>query len=74
MVECCSEPLVPVMVKLYVPVRVLLFVETVRVELFGEGGRVSDVGLNVQVLRDGQPVTPKPTAPANPFKAVMVAV
>lgn len=73
-VEWCRVPLVPVIVKVYVPVPVLRFVETVSVEFFGEGGSVSDAGLNVQVLRGGQPVTLRLTVPANPFKAVTVVV
>ena len=74
MVECFRLPLVPVIVSVYVPVGVLRFVETLRVEFAGEGGSVSDVGLKVQVLRGGQPVRLKLTVPAKPFSAVAVAV
>ena len=74
MVECFRLPLVPVIVSVYVPVGVLRFVETRRVEFAGEGGSVSDVGLKAQVLRRGQPVILKFTVPAKPFSAVAVAV
>jgi hypothetical protein len=67
-------PLVPVIVKVYVPVPVLLPVLTVSVEFVGEGGSVSDAGLKVQVLRGGHPVTLRFTVPVNPFKAVTVVV
>lgn len=46
-------------------------VETVSVEL---PGGVSDVGLNVHVAREGQPVTLRLTLLLNPFKAPRVAV
>ena len=67
-------PLVPVMVSVYVPVPVFLAVETVRVEFAGDGGRVTEVGLKVQVLSGGQPVTLRLTVPVNPFSAVNVEV
>ena len=51
------------------------FVATVRVELtLPPWAGVTELGLNVQLLRDGQPVTLRPTVPPNPFKDVTVAV
>jgi hypothetical protein len=73
-VECFRLPLVPVIVRVYVPVGVLRFVETVRVEFFGDGGSVSDDGLKLHVLRRGQPVILKLTVPAKLFNEVTVVV
>jgi hypothetical protein len=68
-------PLVPVIVKVYVPVGVVLVVVTVRVELaLPLAGGVSDVGLSAQVVWEGQPLTVRETAELNPFKDVTVAV
>jgi len=67
-------PLVPVRVRVYVPWLVFLFVAIVSIELAGEGGRVSDAGLNVHVLSGGQPVTLRLTVPAKPFSDLSVAV
>jgi hypothetical protein len=66
-------PLVPVIVKVNVPVDVLLVVWTVRVEL-PAGGTVTEVGLSVQVVLLGQPLTVRLTVPLNPFSGVTVAV
>lgn len=74
LVECCSGPLVPVMVNVNVPVGVFFAVETVNVEFVGDGGKLTEVGLNVQVASDGQPETLRLTVPANPFNAVTVGV
>ena len=74
MVEWCRVPLVPVMVNVYPPVGVLLPVDTLRVEFAGDGGKVTEVGLNVQLADDGQPVTLRLTVPVNPFSAVTVVV
>ena len=66
-------PLVPVIVKVNVPVGVLLVVWTVRVELaLPLAGGVTDVGLSVQVVFEGHPLTVSPTAELNPFKEVTV--
>jgi len=73
-VECFRLPLVPVIVKVYVPLVVLRFVDTVSVEFFGDGGSVSEVGLKVQLLRGGQPVMLRLTVPAKLLKAVTVVV
>jgi len=62
------------MVNVRVPVGVVLVVETVNVELAGDGGKVTEIGLNVQVLAAGQPATLRLTVPVNPFNAVTVEV
>ena len=62
------------MVNVYVPVGVFLLVPTLRVEFAGDGGRVTEAGINLQVPLAGQPVTLRFTVPANPFKAVTVVV
>lgn len=53
------------------PVVALLFTVTVRVEV---PEPVTEVGLKVPVTRDGNPVTLRLTAPANPFFPVIVTV
>ena len=71
-----SEPLVPVMVSVNVPVLVLAVVETVRVEVavgFGVTEREESEQV-APVAPDGQPVTVRPTVPVNPFSAVTVIV
>ena len=51
------------------------FVETVRVELaLPLAWGVTDVGLNVQVLREGQPLTVRETAELNPLRDVTFPV
>ena len=67
-------PLVPVMVNVNVPVGVFFAVETVNVEFAGDGGKLTEVGLNVQVACDGQPLMLKLTVPVNEFNAVTVDV
>ena len=62
------------MVSVYPPVVVFLLVDTVSVEFFGDGGNVTEVGLSVQVLNGGQPVTARLTVPENPFSPVTVVV
>jgi hypothetical protein len=74
LVECCSVPLVPVIVNVYVAAGVLLPVETVNVEFAGDGGKVTEAGFNVQVACDGHPVTVRFTVPVNPLNAVTVVV
>ena len=71
LVVCRKLPLLPVMVKVYVPTGVLEVVETVRVEL---PGGVSDPGLKEQVLRDGQPLRLRLTLLAKPFRAARLTV
>jgi hypothetical protein len=71
-----SEPLVPVMVSVNVPVLVLAVVETVRVEV-AVGFGVTELEESEQVAPvapDGQPVMVRPTVPVNPFSAVTVIV
>ena len=71
LVEWLRLPLFPVMVRVYVPVPVRVFVVTVRIEL---PGGTSDVGLKVHVLRDGQPLMLRLTELAKPFRAPRVVV
>src|SRR5580693_7365364 len=62
---CVSEPLVPVIVSVGLPIGVLLVVVTVSVE---DPAPVTDVGENDAVAPVGSPlVTLKLTAPPNPF-------
>ena len=70
-VECVSDPLVPVMVSVYVPAAVVELVETESVE-FPEP--VTDVGLTLPLAPLGNPLTLKFTAPVKPFTALMVVV
>lgn len=62
------------MVNVYVPVGVFLDVPTLRVEFAGDGGRVTEAGIILQVPPAGQPITLRFTVPLNPFKAVVVEV
>jgi hypothetical protein len=68
---CLRDPLVPVIVRVNVPVGVVLAVVTVIVE---EPEPVTEVGLKVALAPDGSPLALKVTAPANPFTAAIVAV
>ena len=63
---------VPVIVRVYVPVGVVLVVWTLSVE-FGYGGP-DEVGLSVQVVFDGQPLTVRLTVPLYPFLGATVTV
>lgn len=73
-VVCVRLPLDPVIVKVYVPAGVALVVLTLRVELaLPLAGGVTDVGLSVQVVFEGQPLTVRETAELNPFTDVRVA-
>ena len=72
-VVCVKPPLVPVMVKVYVPGTVEPVVCTVSVEL-AAGGTFRDVGFSVQVVLDGQPETVSPTVPLKPLIGATVAV
>jgi hypothetical protein len=68
-------PLVPLIVRVYVPVGVVLVVVTFRVELvLPLAGGVTDVGLSPQVAFEGQPLTVRETDELNPFEDVTVAV
>ena len=68
-------PLVPVIVKGYVPGGVVLVVVTLSVELaLPLAGGVTGVELSVQVVLEGQPLTVRETCELNPFKDVTVAV
>jgi hypothetical protein len=70
-VVCTVVPLVPVIVRVNVPVGVVLAVVTVMVE---EPEAVTDVGLKLAEAPEGNPLALKVTVPLNPFKAAMVAV
>ena len=70
-VLCVRVPLVPVMVRVYVPGGVVLLVLTVRVE---EPEPVIEVGLKLAVAPPGSPLALKITLPLNPFNAVTVTV
>lgn len=72
-VECVKLPLVPVMVKVYVPGAVEAVVCAVSVEL-PAGGTFREVGFSVQVVLAGQPETVSPTVPLKPLIAVTAAV
>lgn len=60
-------PPVPVITKEYVPVRVLLRVDTVRVEVPDPG---TELGEKLPVVREGRPLTLKLTVELNPPEAV----
>ncbi len=63
-------PLVPLMVKGYVPGAVLAVVAIVKLELAPEAG----LGMNVGVAPAGKPVVDKVTAPVKPSVRVMLTV
>jgi hypothetical protein len=66
-----SEPLVPVMVKVELPIGVLLVVVIVSVELLPT---VTEVGLNVPVVLAGSPLTLKLMEPVKPLVALVFTV
>ena len=66
-----NVPLVPVMVSTLVPTPVLLRVETVKVDV---PEPVTEVGLKVAVVRDGNPETLRLVAPLKPLTAAIVTV
>ncbi|HET7214462.1 MAG TPA: hypothetical protein VFL79_12790 [Terriglobia bacterium] len=68
-VVCCRVPLVPVIVKVYVPAGVVLMVEMVSVELV-----VAGLGLKPADAPLGIPLTFKVTLPVNPFEGVIFTV
>lgn len=70
-VEWLKLPLVPLMVRVRVPVVARLLTRTDRVEV---PEPVTDVGLKVGVTRDPCPLTLRFTAPVNPFTAPIVIV
>ena len=70
-VECASEPLVPVTVSVDVPAGVLAAVVTFNVAL---PDPVIDAGVNDAVAFDGNPLTLRLTAPEKPFNAPVVTV
>ena len=70
MVVLLNVPLVPLIVRVLVPVRVLPLVEIVRVDV--HDGPVADFGLKLAVERDGKPVTLKLTLPAKPLSGATV--
>jgi len=70
-VECTRLPLVPVMVKVYVPAGVVVLVVT---DIVDEPDPVADVGLKLALAPAGNPLALKVTTPANPPDPVTVAV
>jgi hypothetical protein len=66
-----SDPLVPLIVSVDVPVGVLAEVVTLSVEL---PDPLTDAGLNEVVVPAGAPVTEKVTVPLNPFNGLTLAV
>ncbi len=71
MVEWTRVPLVPVIVSVKVPVGPVLEGRTLKVEL---PEPVTVVGLNLNCVPDGSPLTLSVTVPVNPFRAVIVTV
>ena len=67
-----NVPLVPLIVRVLVPMGVLLFVVIVSVEV--HEGPLADLGLKLAVERAGSPVTLKLTLPAKPLSGVTVTV
>ena len=70
-VEWTRLPAVPVIVNTKLPLGVFLFVETVRIE---EPEPVTEAGLKLALVREGNPETLKLTVPVNPPVPVMVTV
>ena len=64
-------PLVPVMVRVKVPVAAEVFVVTFNVE---EPAPLIDAGVKLADAPDGSPVALNATVPVNPFWAVVVTV
>ena len=71
LVECTRLPLVPVIVSVRLPTVAFLATLTVSVEV---PEPVTEAGLKLAVTRDPNPLTLRPTVPANPFTPVMVTV
>ena len=70
-VECDRVPLVPVIVRAYVPAAIVDAVRTVSVEL---PEPVTDVGLKLAVAPAGKPLTLKVAVPVKLFSAVIDVV
>jgi hypothetical protein len=68
---CVSEPLVPVIVSVKVPVGVLVAVAILSVEPLPA---LTEVGLNVPVAPVGSPVTLRLIEPLNPPMALVLTV
>ena len=68
---CVSAPLVPVIVRVLVPVGIVARVATDSVDV---PAPAIEAGLNVPVAPAGNPVTLSATAPLNPFTAATVCV
>jgi hypothetical protein len=66
-----SEPLVPVMVRVELPMGVLDAAATVSVEL---APALTEVGLNVPVALAGKPLTLKLIVPVKPLAAVVLTM
>ena len=71
MVAWLNVPLVPVMVSVRFPIAALRPTLTVRVDV---PEPVTEVGLKLAVTREPNPLTLRPTAPANPFVPLIVTV
>lgn len=71
LVDCVSEPLVPVRVSVELPVGVLPVVLTVNVEL---PDVVIEAGLKENVVPAGKPLALRLTEPVNPPSAPMFTV
>jgi hypothetical protein len=65
-----NVPLVPLMVSVLVPVGVLLLVEILRVDV--QVDALTDVGLKLALVWDGNPVTLRPTLLEKPLMGVIV--
>jgi hypothetical protein len=68
---CDRVPLVPVIVRVYVPAGVVVAVETVSVEL---PELLTDIGLKLAVAPVGNPLTLKVAVPVKPFRALSEVV
>lgn len=71
LVVCVKVPLVPVMVRVYVPLGVLVFVVTRRLD---DPDVVIEPGLKAPLAPLGNPVTLSTTVPANPPDGLTVTV
>ena len=71
MAVCVNVPLVPVIVRVKVPVDALRLVVTVRVDGVDER---AGFGLKEALVRFGSPLTLSVTEPLNPFTAAIVIV
>ena len=69
--ECDRVPLVPVIVRVYVPAAVAEVVETTSAQVFGF---TADAGMKLAVAPAGSPLTLGLTASVKPFRALTVVV